>query len=93
MNWDDFAKWGAKISEWGKNYHKNIRDLPVRAQTNPGEIAMQLPAAPPETGEAMTAIMEDFESIVMPGITHWQHPRFLPTSQQTQRRQRCWQIF
>lgn len=76
MNWDEFAKWGAKVSEWGKNYHENIRDLPVRAQTNPGEIADQLPASPPETGVAMAAIMEDFESIVMPGITHWQHPRF-----------------
>lgn len=76
MNWDEFAKWGSKVSQWGKDYHENIRDLPVRAQTKPGEIAAQLGHTPPETGEAMDAIMDDFQSIVMPGITHWQHPRF-----------------
>ena len=48
----------------------------MRAQTSYGEIAAQLPKAPPETGEQMEAIMQDFEDIVMPGITHWQHPRF-----------------
>ena len=48
----------------------------MRAQVRPGEIAAQLPAAPPEAGEPFEAIMADFERIVMPGITHWQHPSF-----------------
>ncbi len=76
MNWDDFASWGEKISHWAADYHRDIRDLPVRAQTAPGEIAAALPATPPEGAEAMDTIMTDFERIVMPGITHWQHPRF-----------------
>ena len=76
MNWDEFSHWGEKITHWATDYHKNIRDLPVRAQTGPGDIAAQLAPAPPENGEAMEAIMADFERIVMPGITHWQHPRF-----------------
>lgn len=76
MNWDEFADWGKKISEWGADYHKGLADRPVRAQTAPGDIAAQLPASPPEAGEAMDAIMADFEAIVMPGMTHWQHPRF-----------------
>ncbi|MGB3244909.1 MAG: pyridoxal-dependent decarboxylase [Sulfitobacter sp.] len=76
MNWDEFSDWGEKISHWAADYHKNIRDRPVRAQTRPGEIAAALPTAPPEKGEAMDMIMADFERIVMPGMTHWQHPRF-----------------
>ncbi|WP_372571832.1 pyridoxal phosphate-dependent decarboxylase family protein [Ruegeria jejuensis] len=76
MDWDDFAHWGKHISDWAAEYHKTLRNRPVRAQTAPGEIAAQLPTAPPEDSEAMDAIMADFERIVMPGITHWQHPRF-----------------
>lgn len=76
MNWDDFAKWGTHISQWARNYHGTLRDRPVRAQVAPGDILEQLPAAPPQQGDAMEAVFADFETIVMPGITHWQHPRF-----------------
>jgi aromatic-L-amino-acid decarboxylase len=76
MEWNEFAHWGKHIADWGADYHKNMRDLPVRAQTAPGDIAMQLPTTPPDNAEAMETIMADFEAIVMPGMTHWQHPRF-----------------
>lgn len=76
MNWDEFAHWGKHISDWSAQYHKTLRDRPVRAQTAFGDTAAQLPVSPPEGGEAMDAIMADFEAIVMPGMTHWQHPRF-----------------
>lgn len=76
MNWDEFAKWGGRISEWAKSYHQNIRDLPVRSQVKPKEIFDALPAQAPEQGTDMDTIFADFEKIVMPGITHWQHPRF-----------------
>ena len=76
MNWDEFAHWGKHISDWAADYHKSLGDLPVRAQVQPGDIGSQLPVTPPEGGEAMDVIMADFEKIVMPGITHWQHPRF-----------------
>ena len=76
MNWDDFAGWSKHIADWGAQYHKTLRDRPVRAQTKPGEIAAQLPAHPPQAPEDMAAILADFEDIVMPGMTHWQHPRF-----------------
>ncbi len=76
MDWDDFPGWGAKISDWAAEYHRTLRDRPVRAQTQPGDIAAQLPDAPPEGPEGMQAILDDFERIVMPGMTHWQHPRF-----------------
>jgi len=76
MNWDDYAKWAADIAAWGRDYHTSIRDLPVRAQTKPGDIAAQLMDAAPETGQPMQQIWDDFQNIVLPGMTHWQHPRF-----------------
>ena len=76
MSWDDFAHHAKTAADWGADYRKTIRDRPVRAQTAPGEIADQLDASPPETGTGLDTIMADFERIVMPGITHWQHPRF-----------------
>ncbi|GAB4361523.1 MAG: aspartate aminotransferase family protein [Oricola sp.] len=76
MRWSDFAQWGRRVSDWAVRYHEGLRDRPVRAQTKPGDVAAALPASPPETAEPMEAIFADFERIVMPGITHWQHPRF-----------------
>ncbi|SEO04906.1 aromatic-L-amino-acid decarboxylase [Salinihabitans flavidus] len=76
MNWSEFTKWGARISEWAARYHRDIRSRPVRSQAAPGDTLKALPEHPPETGVPMEAIFDDFERIVMPGITHWQHPGF-----------------
>lgn len=76
MRWTDFPKWGRYVADWAVEYHGSLRERPVRAQTKPGEIAAQLAAAAPEQGEPVEDVIKDFERIVMPGITHWQHPRF-----------------
>ena len=76
MHWDEFSDWGAKISQWAADYHKNLRDRPVRAQTAPGDVAALLEHSAPETPQSMEEIMADFERVVMPWMTHWQHPRF-----------------
>jgi len=76
MNWDEYRQWAKEIADWGAKYHENIRDLPVRAQSKPGDIAAQLADSAPETGQDMRDIWNDFQSIVLPGMTHWQHPRF-----------------
>ena len=76
MHWDEFSDWGEKISQWAADYHKNLRDRPVRAQTAPGDVAALLEHSAPETPQSMEEIMADFERVVMPGMTHWQHPRF-----------------
>ena len=76
MDWDDYRRWAKDIADWGAQYHKSIRDLPVRAQTKPGDIAAQLADHAPEHGQDMRDIWNDFQSIVLPGMTHWQHPRF-----------------
>ena len=76
MKWDEFSEWGRKVADWTQDYHLTVGDRPVRAKTEPGEVLNALPQTPPEDGEGMEAIFRDFEDIVMPGITHWQHPRF-----------------
>lgn len=72
----DFANWSRRAAEWGADYRKTLRDRPVRAQTAPGDIAATIAPSAPEQGEAMEAIFADFERTIMPGMTHWQHPRF-----------------
>jgi aromatic-L-amino-acid decarboxylase len=76
MNWTEFARWGRHIADWGMAYHEGLRHKPVRAQTAPGDMLAKLPASPPNTGTGMDQILADFDRDVMPGITHWQHPRF-----------------
>ncbi|MBK5567818.1 pyridoxal-dependent decarboxylase [Ensifer sp. SSB1] len=76
MDQKSFGEWSLKAAKWGADYRASLRDRPVRAQTAPGAIAAQIPAQPPRTGEDMEAIFEDFEKIILPGMTHWQHPRF-----------------
>jgi len=76
MDESTFAEWSLKAAEWGAAYRASLRDRPVRAQTEPGDIGAQIPATAPQTGESMEAIFADFEKIILPGMTHWQHPRF-----------------
>lgn len=76
MNHDDLRDWSKRAADWAHAYHAGLRDRPVRAPLIPGAIARQLPPAPPEAAEPMEAIFADFERIVPPGLTHWQHPRF-----------------
>lgn len=76
MNHDDLNHWSKRAADWATDYHASLRDRPVRAPLVAGAISSQLPASPPETPEPMEAIFADFDRIVPPGITHWQHPRF-----------------
>ncbi|MFT4180484.1 MAG: aspartate aminotransferase family protein [Rhizobium sp.] len=76
MDWEEFRRWSEKAADWGADYRASLRDRPVRAQTVPGEIAAHIADSPPESGEAMEDIFRDFEDILVPGMTHWQHPRF-----------------
>src|SRR5262245_48298443 len=73
---DEFRQWAVKAAEWGVDYRARIRDLPVRPPVAPGDIAAQLAPSPPERGEAFEAVFADFERIIAPGMTNWQHPRF-----------------
>ncbi|SFT92240.1 pyridoxal-dependent decarboxylase [Mesorhizobium sp. YR577] len=76
MDAKEFRDWSLKAAEWGADYRETLRERPVRAQTQPGEIAAGIALSPPEAPEAMEAIFADFEEKILPGMTHWQHPRF-----------------
>ena len=73
---NDFRAWAHQAADWSADYLEKVHEKPVRAQTAPGEIAAQLPKKPPQKGETMAQIFEDVDNILMPGMTHWQHPRF-----------------
>jgi aromatic-L-amino-acid decarboxylase len=72
----DFKQWAVRAAEWGVEYRARVRELPVRPNVQPGDIAKQIAASPPENAEAFETIFADFENIIAPGMTHWQHPRF-----------------
>jgi aromatic-L-amino-acid/L-tryptophan decarboxylase len=76
MDKDSFRAWSHKAADWGVDYRESLRDLPVRAQTKPGHILNAVPRAAPDHAESMVAIFADFETLILPGMTHWQHPRF-----------------
>src|SRR5215218_4610368 len=72
----DFRRWAHEAADWSANYLDTVAERPVRAQVAPGEVFRQLPSVPPHRGEAMEAIFADLDDIIVPGMTHWQHPRF-----------------
>ncbi|MDB5555740.1 MAG: pyridoxal-dependent amino acid decarboxylase protein, partial [Rhizobium sp.] len=76
MHGNEFNTWSRKAADWGVEYRDTLRERPVRAQTRPGEIAARIAESAPETGHDMETIFADFEEIIVPGMTHWQHPRF-----------------
>jgi len=71
---DDFRRSGHQFVDWIADYFENIEKYPVLSRVEPGDIKALIPAVPPARGEAMDGIFRDFERIVVPGITHWQHP-------------------
>jgi aromatic-L-amino-acid decarboxylase len=76
MDSNTFRKYGHAFIDWIADYMDHIEEYPVLAQVQPGEIKDQLPLTPPEESEDMGAIFDDFKQILLPGITHWQHPSF-----------------
>ena len=71
-----FREDGAAALDWVAAYLESVRDRPVLARVEPGAIRAALPAAPPEEAETFTAVLRDLDQILMPGITHWQSPRY-----------------
>ena len=76
MNKDEFRHWSHRAADWAADYRESVAQRPVRAQTEPGNIASLIDASPPEEAQPMQRIFADFERIVPDGMTHWQHPRF-----------------
>ena len=76
MTPDEFRRRGCELVEWVASYMERLEDFPVRSQVAPGEVRAGLAEHPPERGEPFEAVMADLERVILPGITHWQHPSF-----------------
>src|SRR4051812_42288626 len=72
-----FREDGQATLDWVERYLDGVRERPVLARVEPGAIRDRLPARPPEQGEPFSRVLEDLDRVLMPGITHWNHPRFL----------------
>ena len=71
-----FREDGAAAVDWVAAYLEGVRDLPVLAQVEPGDIRAALPPSPPEMPEPFASVLHDLDAVLLPGLTHWQSPRF-----------------
>jgi len=73
---EEFRQHAHAFADWMADYLASVEQYPVRAQVKPGEVAARLADEPPVAPEPMERIFADFQSDILPGITHWQHPSF-----------------
>jgi aromatic-L-amino-acid/L-tryptophan decarboxylase len=76
MTPEEFRQRGHEIIDWLADYHAKISVYPVQPATQPGDVKAMLPASPPVEAEGFDKIIADLDSVVLPNISHWQHPRF-----------------
>jgi aromatic-L-amino-acid decarboxylase len=63
-------------SDWAASYVETMGERPVMARVEPGEIRAKLPASPPDRAEPFADVLRDFDELIVPGLTLWNHPRF-----------------
>ena len=76
MGAEEFRRYGHEVVDFIAEYFSHPERHPVLAQVRPGELRSQLPVSPPERGEPMEEILADVERLVVPALTHWNHPSF-----------------
>ena len=76
MDHEEFRRQGHLVVDWVADYRERVASLPVMSQAVPGAIKTQLPAVPPAVPEDFQAILADLDRLIVPGLSHWQHPRF-----------------
>ncbi len=76
MTPDEFRAAGREVVDWVASYFERVEQLPVLSSVAPGEIYRALPEEPPRTGEPVTGLLPQIDAKVLPGITHWQSPKF-----------------
>ncbi len=77
MDAEEFRKYGHEVVDWIAAYLANVREFPVLPDVKPGQLTAALPRSGPEQGEGMDRILDDFQSLIVPALTHWNHPRFM----------------
>lgn len=76
MNIESFRKSGHALIDWVADFRAGVAARPVMSRVTPGEIKAQLPAAPPQDGEPFERIFADLDALIVPGLSHFQHPSF-----------------
>src|SRR5262245_28661998 len=76
MSPDEFREWGRRFVDWIADYLEHPDRLTVFSQAQPGNIRKRLPPSPPIQPESMERVLQDLNDTIVPGLTHWNHPRF-----------------
>jgi aromatic-L-amino-acid decarboxylase len=76
MPGEEFKLAAYEVVDWIAEYLDQVGEYPVLARVEPGEIRRQLPDELPDQGESISDLLGDFQDIIVPGITHWNHPAF-----------------
>src|SRR5215211_6985303 len=76
MSADEFRRHGYAIVDWIADYFERIEEFPVLSQIEPGSLKESLPTAAPETGEDFESVLNDVDRLILPAVTHWNHPNF-----------------
>ncbi|HEX8628925.1 MAG TPA: pyridoxal-dependent decarboxylase [Catenuloplanes sp.] len=76
MSAEEFRRHGHAVVDWLADYWSTVEKRPVLSSDPPGAVAARLPPVPPERGEDFGAVLADLDTVVTPGLTHWQHPGF-----------------
>ncbi|MGH9804591.1 MAG: pyridoxal phosphate-dependent decarboxylase family protein [Candidatus Acidiferrales bacterium] len=73
---EEFRAAGHRLIDWVADYLEHAERYPVLAPTAPGAVRRVMPAKAPDQSQPMDVILRDFEQLVLPGVTHWNHPGF-----------------
>ena len=76
MTADEFRRYGRQVIDWIASYWERVEALPVQSPLAPGQLRKQLPPHPPERAEPFQRLLDDLDRLIVPAVTHWQHPRF-----------------
>jgi aromatic-L-amino-acid decarboxylase len=76
MTPEEFRRHGHALIDWISEYLETVESLPVTSAVEPGDVRRSLPEHPPAEREAFETILADLDRVVVPGLTHWQHPSF-----------------
>ncbi len=76
MTPDDFRRHAHRVADWMADYLRDVHTLPVLPDVRPGDLRRALPPSPPVAAEPFDRIFADFERLIVPGMTHWNHPGF-----------------
>jgi aromatic-L-amino-acid decarboxylase len=76
MTPEEFRTHGHQLIDWLADYHASLASRPVQSPDQPGDVTARLPTTPPDQPEPFPSVLADFNDLIVPGLTLWQHPRF-----------------